>query len=160
MEHRYPRGCLVPAPLVDPDEEHPQGTEAVNDGAAGGPGLVLSGPCCQPRLVVLDVAPADLGDAEHLGCGFDQEPGKGPKCQVGVAHASRSQDAPDLLQVTAHRGHYLWDSGLELFPRRQRRHPVAAQRRWRFHVPPPVRVATTGCAAKTWASMTSAALRY
>src|SRR5450759_4108677 len=87
------------------------------------------------------------------------EPGKGPQCHRSVVDASRAQDAPDLLQVTAHRFDHLRCGGFELLPGRQRRQTVAAQRRWRAHRPPPVPVGT-GCAANTWASMTSAALRY
>ena len=59
-EHRHPGWRLVPAPLLDADEEHPQRAEPVRQRGGGEPGLVLAGPLRQPGLVVLDVAAGDL----------------------------------------------------------------------------------------------------
>jgi hypothetical protein len=42
-EHRHPGWCLVPAPFVDADEEHPQRGEPMGERRGGDPGLVLPG---------------------------------------------------------------------------------------------------------------------
>ena len=104
-EHRHPCRCFLPAPLVDPDEEHSQRAEPVRQCGARDPGLVLSGSFRQPGLVVLDVSSGDLIDAGDLGRDLDQEAGEGAQRAVGVGHAARSQHAADLRQVAAHRGH-------------------------------------------------------
>ena len=72
-EHWHPGGCLVPAPFVDADEEHPQGAEPMREGGGGEPGFVLPGTFRQPRLVVLDVVAGQLLGGGHLRCGLDQE---------------------------------------------------------------------------------------
>ena len=84
-EDRHPGRRVVPAPLDDPDEEHPQRAEPVRQGGGGEPGLVLPGPVGEPGLVVLDVAAGDLRDAGDLGCGLDQERGERAQREVGAA---------------------------------------------------------------------------
>jgi hypothetical protein len=52
-EDRDPGGCLGPVPLLDPDEEHPQRPEPVNQGRRRYPRCGPSGPHRQPGLRVL-----------------------------------------------------------------------------------------------------------
>jgi hypothetical protein len=76
-EHRHPWWRLGPAPLIDPDEEHPQRAEPVRERGGGGACLVLSGTAGEPGLEVLDVPPAHLRGAHHVRCGFGEEAGEG-----------------------------------------------------------------------------------
>ena len=61
--------------------------------------------------------------------------------QVGAADAARAQDAADLGQVAAHRGHDLRERGLQLGPARQQAHPVGAPLRRPVHRRLPVTAA-------------------
>ena len=128
-EHRHPGRGLVPAPLVEADEEHPQRAQPVGDGGGGQPRLVLPGAGGEPGLVVLDVAAGHLRDAGHLGRGLGEEGGERAQRQVGAADAARPQHAADLGQVAAHRGRDLRDGGLQVGPGGQRTHSVGAPRR-------------------------------
>ena len=118
-EHRHPGRGLAPAPLVDADEEHPQGAEAVRDRGRGHPRFVLSGPGGQPRLEVLDMAAGDLGQPGDGRVLAGQERGERPQGQVSSADAAGPQHAGDLLEVTAHRDRDLRDRPGELLPGRQ-----------------------------------------
>jgi hypothetical protein len=125
-EHRHPDRRLAPAPLLDPDEEHPQRPEPVGEGGGGDPVLVLPGPCSEPGLVVLDVPAGHLRSAGDLRCGLGQKAGKRAQGDTGVDHAARPQHTADLLQVAAHRVHDPRDHRFELLPARECGHPVAA----------------------------------
>ena len=126
-EHRHPGWCVVPAPLLDADEEHAQRPESVRDRRGGDARLVLPGTGGQPRLVVLDVSADHVGDGLDVGSALDEERGERPQRHVGVDHAARTQDAPDLLQVTAHRGDHLGRVRLQPGPAGQCRHPVVTR---------------------------------
>ena len=125
-EHRHSGRGLVPAPLVDPDEKHPQRAQAVGDGRGRQPRLVLAGPGGEPRLVVLDVPAGDLRGTGHLRCGAGQEAGEAAQGHVRVIHAARPQHAADLGQVAAHRSGDLREGGLKVGPGRQHAHPIGA----------------------------------
>ena len=122
-EHRHPRWCLVPAPLLDADEEHPQRPEPVRQRRAGQTGLVLPGPGGEPRLVVLDMTPGDLRDAGDVRCDLDEERRKRPQGQVRTLHAARPQHASDLVQVAPHCGHDL-RAGAQFGPGGQQQRPA------------------------------------
>jgi hypothetical protein len=124
VEHRHPLWGLVPAPLVDPDEEHPQRAQPVREGSGGDPRLVLSRPAGQPRLVVLDVTPCDLTNVGDLGCGLDQEGGEGAKRLVGITHTARAQDAGNLVEIATHGLDQLWFLQAQLLPGGQQQWPA------------------------------------
>jgi hypothetical protein len=108
-EHRHPGRSLVPAPFVDPEEEHPQRAEPVRDGGGGQLRLVLPWPAGEPGLVVLDVAAGDAGQRRSRRRGLGQERGERAQRQIRAADAARPQHAADLLQVAAHRDSDLGD---------------------------------------------------
>jgi hypothetical protein len=149
-DDRDPRGGVSPAPLLDADEEHAQGPEAVSDRVHGHPSGGAPGSVLQPGLEVLDVLASDRGNSPDLGVGFGEERREAPQRLVCAAHAARSQRAGDLLEVAAHGGDHDWAVHGQLVPVR---HPQRAHRR-----APAAR--GWGWSAKTWASMTSAARRY
>ena len=122
-KHRHPRRCLVPAPFVDADEEHPQGAEPVRQRGIRDPCLVLTRSCSQPRLVVLDVATPHLPGAGDLRGSLDQERGEGAQSEVGAGHAAWSEHARDLAEVAAHRVHDL-RAHPELLPAGQQQRPA------------------------------------
>ena len=159
-KHRHPRRGLVPAPLIEADEEHPQRAQPVGDGRGGQPRLVLPGPGGEPGLVVLDVPAGHLRDAGHLGHGLGQEAGESPQREVGAADAARAQHAADLDQVAAHGGRDLRDGWLQVGPGGQRTHSVGAPLRPAHRQLPVPAPGPAGWPAKTCASITSAALRY
>jgi hypothetical protein len=59
-------GPVVPVPVLEPEEEHPQGAETVGPGVHAQARLVLPGAGGQPWLVGLDVAAFDGGDAADV----------------------------------------------------------------------------------------------
>ena len=146
-EHRHPGRGFVPAPFIDPDEEHPQRAEPVRDRGRGHGRLVLPGPGRQPGLERLNMPAGDLGQASDMGWGLGQERGKAPQCHVGVHYAARPEHAGDLLQVAAHRLGDSRDLGCQLVPGRQQQRPAH-------------RAPAAMLPGSSWASMASAALRY
>jgi hypothetical protein len=106
-EHRDPRWCLVPAPLVDADEEHPQRAGPVRQRGGGEPGLLLSGSFREPGLVLLDMASGDLTEAGDVRGDLEQERRERPQGQVRAGDAARPQHAGDLVEVATHRRHDL-----------------------------------------------------
>lgn len=88
VEHRHPRGGIVPTPLIDAEEEHPQRAEPVRDRRRGDPVPVLAGTGREPWLVALDLGPADPRNTLDVGVLGDQERRQRAQSEVGVRHAA------------------------------------------------------------------------
>ncbi len=179
-EHRHPGRGVVPATLADPDEEHPQRAQPAGDGGQAQRGPAAAGAGGQPRLVSLDGGPVDVGHAgQGRGVG-EQVGGEAAQRLVGAVEAARARHAGQLGQVCPHGGRDLRQLGGDLVPGRDRRGAAASilggvepDRQGGAHrslrnpgsagrspAPGGGVACTPGTPAKTWASMTSAALRY
>ena len=162
-DDRHPGRGFGPVPVADAHEEHPQGAQPVGEAGRGEPGGALPGPGGQPAAVVLDVVAADVGQEPHVGCLLGQERGQRAQRLIGVAHAARSQDRGQLLQIAAHRRGDVGHGDAKLIP--------VGESLWAAHHSSPSTKDITGASdagtptgnglpGSSWASMASAARRY
>ena len=107
-EHEHPGRDVVAAPFGDPFEAGAQGAEVLGEAGLGQPAAAGRRADGQVQLVGLDVCPAQVGDADHLGGVGGQPAGELPKHALDAHHRRGPQRQPCLGDVTAERGRQPW----------------------------------------------------